>query len=615
MTDKDFIYIADKTQFKSKSGAVPSKNNITFSIKLSRRFFAYNIYIVFSGGIKLRLKLKWKDFDKGYDIYSAVIFIKKAGLIFYHFEIDTFGKYYFAGKGKGLKSKINSKKEFSLLIYDKFSTPNWIKGGIMYQIFVDRFYKGKENPVKPYATIHKSLNENPIYTEDEKGFVNYDFFGGNLDGIKQKLPYLYNLGINCILLSPIFEAFSNHKYDTADYEKIDMMFGSDNDFILLTKQAEKYNIKIIIDGVFNHTGSDSIYFNKYNNYNSIGAYNSINSKYFEWYSFEKYPDVYDSWWGIKTLPAIKKDCTSYQNYIAGQNGILKKWLKLGVYGVRLDVADELNNNFLNKINNCCKKENKENFIIGEVWEDAAEKTAYGQLKEYFWGHQLDSVINYPLREAIIDYVLNKNCTLLGETLKNIWDKYPKNVCHCLMNVIGTHDTARILTMLSGIKLPDSKEENKNIVLNEKQKEKAINNLKIASLIQFTVYGLPCIFYGDERGMEGGLDPFNRKCILWDKCEEEIFNWYIYLKRLRENKVFAKGEFEELYNNNGIYIYCRYNKHIKIIIAINLSLSKFMIKAKGYINLLKNEKNDIINEKNDIFIINPTKCLILSNEIL
>ena len=602
MTDNDFVFIADESEYKSVSGAVKAGSNINFNVKVSRRFYTYNVYIIFSGAKNVRLKMQWKDFALGYDFYGADFYAEKAGLIYYHFEIDVYGRLYYAGRGKGLKSQIDASQEFALSVYDNFTTPDWIKGGIIYQIFVDRFFRGKDTPVKPYAVMHKSLDEHPIHLPDKKGTHNYDFYGGNLSGITQKLDYISLLGVNCIVLSPVFEAFSNHKYDTGDYTKIDPMFGTTEDFEELIEKASKYGIKIIIDGVFNHTGSDSVYFNKNKSYKSIGAYNSKESPYYNWYSFNKFPDAYDCWWGVKTLPAIKKDCKEFQEFIAGQNGVLCKWLSKGVGGVRLDVADELSNAFLNKINYCCKRKNKDTLIIGEVWEDAGEKISYGQLKEYFWGKQLDSVMNYPLRTAILDYIINNDQHSLSETLKNIWDKYPQNVCHCLMNLLGTHDTARILTLASGIKLPHNKEQGLTLKLSEKLRADAIENLKAAVLILYTVYGVPCIFYGDEIATEGAEDPFNRRPFLWDNIDTDLLKWYKILGKMRKNPVFKQGGFKELYSCDGVYVFKRFTDTKSVIVAINRSEKIFSIEAKGYTDLINGKLCDIINLKAKGFIV-------------
>lgn len=595
MTDKDFYYRADDEKCKSCGGAVKQGNSVLFSVKISRRFYAYNIYIVFCGAINQRLKLKWNDFDKGFDTYSTFFDAKNIGLCYYHFEIDIFGRLYTAGRGQGLLSLIDVKQEFSLTVYEDFTVPEWFKGSVMYHIFVDRFYRGKDTPKKPYAVMHKKWKGLPDYLPDKNGNFNKDFFGGNLSGIIEKLGYLKSLGVGCVYLSPVFEAYSNHKYDTGDYGKIDSMFGSEEDFKELIGKAKELDIKIIIDGVFNHTGSDSIYFNKKGSYDGFGAYQSKDSKYYNWYDFKHYPDDYESWWGIKTLPAIKKDSTEFHEFIAGENGILKKWLNMGVGGIRIDVADELSNSFLKKINNCCKSISDDILIIGEVWEDASDKSAYGELKEYFWGRELSSVMNYPLKYAITDYILLGNSDNLSELLKTMWENYPRKVCHSLMNVISSHDTGRILTILSGVKIPVDKSAAAKLKIPKNEREKAVKRLKMAVLLQYTVYGVPSVYYGDEAGMEGAVDPFNRKPFPWGNIDEEIFNWYKYLGDLRrESGVFYDGGFKELYCGGGVYIFERYKGSESVIIACNNSQSSFTFEIILNSDLITGNKCDIIN---------------------
>ena len=195
---------------------------------------------------------------------------------------------------------------------------------------------------------------------------------------------------------------SNHRYNTADYRKIDPLLGTEEDFINLCREAKKRGIRIILDGVFSHTGSDSIYFNKNSRYNSAGAFNTPESPYKNWFQFLKYPDVYKSWWGFTSLPELDKNNPDYINFICGEDGILRHWLRLGASGYRLDVADELPDSFIARVREAVKAEGEENLLIGEVWEDASNKLAYGVRRKYFLGDELDSVMNYPFKEAILD---------------------------------------------------------------------------------------------------------------------------------------------------------------------------------------------------------------------
>jgi len=271
------------------------------------------------------------------------------------------------------------------------------------------------------------------------------------------------------------------------------------------------------------------------------------------------------------LPAINKLSKSYIDFVTGENGVLKHWQEIGVKGWRLDVADELPNEFLNYVSIAVKGKDKEAYIVGEVWEDASNKFAYGKLKEYFCGNQLDSVTNYSLRDAIVNYVKSKDCKMLYETMNMIIEKYPPQVVNCLMNVLGTHDTARILTVLGSSEVPFDKLEMANMNLSEEQLTEGTKLLKIASLLQLTLPGVPCIYYGDEAGVEGWSDPFNRACFPWGNENKEILNHYKSLAEFRKNNsIFAQGKYKCLVHDKGVFVFERFNEEIQIIIAINMS---------------------------------------------
>ena len=381
-------------------------------------------------------------------------------------------------------------------VYDEnFSTPNFLKGGIMYQIFPDRFFNSK-TPKKnvPKSRVMREWGDTPFWKEEQmNGIWNNDYFGGDLKGIEKKLSYIADLGVTCIYLNPIFESHSNHRYDTADYEKIDSLLGDENDLKNLCKVAkEKYGISIILDGVFSHTGCDSRYFNMYSHYDDIGAYNSKESPYFSWYKFINWPDEYHSWWGIKLLPEVIEEDEGYRNYICGENGILKKWLRCGIAGYRLDVADELPDIFLDDLRKSVKS------------EDATNKFAYGQRRKYLLGEELDSVMNYPFADAILNFVRYANGNAFFNAVLSIIENYPPQVLNVLMNHIGTHDTERAITRLAG-ENPDGHDrawQFEHNTLSEFDYLKGISMMKIASLIQFTLPGVPSIYYGDEIGMQG-----------------------------------------------------------------------------------------------------------------
>ncbi|WP_130863768.1 glycoside hydrolase family 13 protein [Bacilliculturomica massiliensis] len=463
------------------------------------------------------------------------------GLYFYRFAIGSFGaeipqEAARTEKNAQIHDTVETAEtaEYQLTVYSPdFQTPDWLAGGLMYQIFPDRF--AKSDSYTPPAQnkryrMHETWGELPDCGPDENGVVwNNDFFGGNLRGIQEKLPYLSDLGVTVIYLNPIFRAFSNHRYDTANYMEIDPMLGTEEDFASLCRAAAERGIRIILDGVFNHTGSHSIYFNKDGSFDSQGACQSRESPYYPWYTFQEYPGKYDSWWGIDTLPAVNEMEESYRDYIIrGEDSVIRHWMRLGSWGFRLDVADELPDMFIEEVRQTLKEENPRGALIGEVWEDASNKIAYGVRRRYFQGAQLDSVMNYPLKDWLIAFLSGNgdaggggpeagDGALLQDRITTLLEHYPQMCARSLMNILGTHDTERILTVFRN---------------REPSYEEARQKLFLALLAWAFLPGIPCIYYGDELGMEGGRDPMNRCCFEQDKMKTDIADFYRRLLRFR-----------------------------------------------------------------------------------
>lgn len=498
------------------------------------------------------------------------------GLYFYHFELETpWGKGYVKNAGGGAGELNAEYGEFLQAVYDKeFKTPDFLKGGIIYQIFPDRFYnsKTKKNNV-PQSRVMRKWSDEPFWREEQmNGIWNNDYFGGDLKGVEQKLEYIASLGVSCIYLNPIFESHSNHRYDTADYEKIDPLLGDEDDLKSLCKTAkEKYGISIVLDGVFSHTGCDSRYFNMYNTYDDVGAYNSKESPYYSWYKFINWPDEYHSWWGIKLLPELIEEDESYREYICGENGIIRKWTRCGVSGWRLDVADELPDVFLDDLRKAVKSENGDAVIIGEVWENAVTKTAYGARRRYLLGAQLDSVMNYPFADAVLNFVRYGHGGYFFDSVMSIIECYPPQALNVLMNHIGTHDTERAITRLAAPECDghDREWQHEHNKLDEIDFQKGVAMLKTASLIQFTLPGVPSVYYGDEIGMQGMKDPFNRAAMTWDNVNRELLKWYRRLGQIRRGtKAFADGDFEPISSGEGVIAYARNSAESSALVAVN-----------------------------------------------
>ena len=567
-----YIFDNQSEAFRYPQGGIGENTGITVTIHVKKGFTSNPKILIekrknYDKHFCKEVALSWIGTENSYDVYKGIFVIEEYGHYYYSFIFD----------------ENNSSKTYELLVHaGDYKTPQWIQGGMIYHIFVDRFHREKilNKIIDRKILVRNDWGGIPNYVPDEEvGIKNNDFFGGNIDGIIRKLPYLNELGVTTIYLSPIFEAYSNHKYDVGNYLKVDPMFGDEKALSQLCKEAERYGMGVILDGVFSHTGDDSLYFNKYGSYDNIGAYQSRMSPYYDWYTFNEWNDDYKCWWGIKTLPEVKEENKGYINFIAGKNGVIKHWQDIGIKGWRLDVADELPDSFLKIFRTSVKAHNHDAFIVGEVWEDAANKFSYDKLKEYLCGHELDSVTNYPLKDAIIHYVKNKDCSLLYETMNLIIEKYPPQTVTSLMNIVGTHDTARILTVLGNETRPESRDERAVYKLNEDELKKGISLLKTASLLQFTLPGVPCVYYGDEAGVEGFEDPFNRMCYPWGNENREILNHYKFLSSLRKNDVFKEGSYKCIVHDKDVFVFERYNQKNKIIIAINLSDEEITLKLK------------------------------------
>jgi len=565
-----------KSWHKSINGAVAAGNSLWLRVVLPRDFgvTACRLIISEDGKKDVYTDMTWDNTDGIEEWWQTEIHLSEPKLLFYRFQYENSWGKTDIGPAKGsLLGEICSKEKWQLTVYSPdFSTPDWIKGGIIYQIFPNRFCFSGE--IKKNIPADRVLRDDwgglPAYRPDKNGIIrNNDYFCGDFKGIIEKLPYIASLGVNCIYLNPICEAHSNHRYDTADYMKTDVLLGSNEDFSLLCKKAEEFGIYVIIDGVYSHTGADSIYFNKYNRYDSVGAYNDVSSPYLSWYNFGKTKDEYDSWWGIDTLPETNENDHSFSEFITGENGVIDFWLKLGAKGIRLDVADELPDEFLDKVRIAVKRNGSDKYLLGEVWEDASNKISHGGRRRFLQGNQLDSVMNYPFRKAITDFLLNSNAESFMHSVFLITQNYPENALHCMMNHLGTHDTERILSLLSGVSCEGkSRETQAQISISEDSLKKGIRLLKLAMVMNFTLPGVPSIYYGDEAGLTGCKDPFNRKCYPWGNENAEILDFTRELAQLRRNyKVLKDGGFYPISATLGCVAYLRYKEGKKRIFVI------------------------------------------------
>ncbi len=528
---------------------------------------------------------------------------EESGLFFYEFlflrGVDTL----FSESVNNVDFTLSptSGTHFRLLIHEAdFHPPRWFMGGTMYHVFVDRFFRG-EGPVvqKESSEINPDWeNGIPQYAQRSgEPLSNHVFFGGNLWGVAQKLDHLEAMGITVLYLSPIFEAYSNHRYDTADYERIDGLLGGEEAFDHLLAEAHKRGIRVILDGVFNHTGDDSVYFNRKGTYPGEGAYQSRRSPYADWFHFKKFPTDYESWWGIEIMPRLQHANPKCRRYFTGEEGIGAKWIRRGIDGWRLDVADELNDDFLNEFRATVKAESGENaIIIGEVWENAVDKVSYGRRRKYFRGGQLDSVMNYPFRNAVLAFLLEGDALRFYHILTELYGTYPLEVSHSLMNLLGTHDTERFLTRLG----EDPRAEGKDnaylstLRLSKQRRALALERMKVASILQFTVFGVPSIYYGDEVGLEGHHDPFCRMPYPWGREEKDLQEHYRRLGALRrEHAALCDGSFRFVHHDAHSFAYLREKEEDRVLVAANQGKEPFVLPLSSgkWINALQGGRHE------------------------
>jgi len=512
---------------RSPLGALPAGETLALRVVLPRSIHATAVTLHWGGYDDEHTRTQsfvWQAMQgQEEEIWRCGVMVDHPGLYRYRIAVESSHGPAVIGHAGGGAGEIGCNGWWQLTVYDdNMQLPDWVKGSTIYQIFPDRFARScnKFNlDLSPWGTL-------PQWSPDDEGRVTeYDFFGGDLRGIAEKLGYMQGLGVTCIYLNPIFAAESNHRYDTADYLQIDPLLGREADFIYLCQQARLYGIRIILDGVFSHTGKRSVYFES--------AQASQVSPYYDWYNFYDWPHDYASWWGIDILPELREDHPDVLEFFTGEDGVVRHLLRAGAAGWRLDVADELPDIFLDKLFEAAQRENPDSYILGEVWEDASNKHSHGNRRRFLQGRQLHSVMNYPLANAIVEFALHAQAEQLAEIVMHQQEHYPPFALHGLMNHIGTHDTVRILNRLAG-QSPGREPAH----LSLEQYAAAKKKLKLCAALQFTLPGNPCIYYGDEAGLTGGQDPFNRACFPWGSEDEDLLGYYRMLGHLRRTHDFT-----------------------------------------------------------------------------
>jgi len=491
---------------------------------------------------------------------------------------NYFFSYTANGEMRYVKNNANGIETFKMSV--NFETPSWANGALMYHIFVDRFYKGRCEalPEMPNRVIHTSWDEPPVVGPDKNGRWNTDFYGGDLQGIISKLDYLSELGVNILYLSPIVTSQSNHRYDTANYEEVDPYVGCNKDLKKLCDEAHQRNMKVILDAVFNHTGNDSIYFNEYNTYPTKGAYHHSDSPYRNFFRTHEADGKtqFDYWWGMPNLPVCNGDSLTWIEYITGVNGIIDRWFNLGIDGLRLDVADELTDNYIEHIRKAVKRNKQDGFILGEVWENPMRMNR-GYLSS---GKGLDTVMNYQLVDALIRYFKYADTYKLDYIIKDILREYPEDTIHTLMNFTSTHDISRALEIFGGDYCnPHAKWswdlKNNDLVWckehtltsQELQQGKAIYQAYVFALAFLP--GILSIFYGDEVGVKGIGNLLNRQPFPWDNLDREMLDYFKMIGNIRQQEIFLKTADLNIFDiNKDYFMFERTNEIEKILVTVS-----------------------------------------------
>ena len=584
------------------------------------------------------------------DFWEVTLHYNSPNNLWYRFIVtDGSDTDYYADNTTALDGGLGSTTDdvvdssYALMFYDaSFSAPQWAAAASIYQIFPDRFRNGRsdndpktgdvryDDPVLalPWGTLPEGYCRNyadgaincpwrfdttpPDWSPTKEQPRGRDYMAGDLKGVDQYLDYLKSLGVNTIYFNPIFDAASNHSYDTQDYYKIDPYFGTQKDWDNLVKHANQLGIKIVLDGVFNHLSSDSPIFDRYHHYAAIGACEDPLSQYRNWFFFHDVTPgtgtcvssagisnaaTYDGWFGFDSIPVINKALPAVKAYfLTNPDSVSKHWLNAGASGWRLDVSGDPSfpAGYWEKFREVTKASKSDALLISETWQK--DSTLLRMLR----GDRLDTTMNYRLRDAVLGLLAPGNFDSKGfadsgriiapsefaARLESIREDYPDAAYYSLMNLLDSHDTERLRwTLTPGQETTAEKELNVTNVAEGKQRQ------RIASLIQFTVPGAPTVYYGDEVGITGDDDPDDRRTYPWaDKGgtpDQEMFTHYQTLNARRSsNDALVHGDFKVLLANDASQVVAYGRKTISqaAIVVINRStqIRTVEIPVAGYV---------------------------------
>ncbi len=570
---KDFaIFMPTTREFVSEVGGAMLGRSLTINIKILREAVCDGLHFSITKDglndfVNIHMKKVRKDGD--YDVYSCNYMPVERGIYYYTFSYFDGGYTQHITKYKNNRTEINGHYSFQLTVYPDDVKAPALDGGVIYQIFPDRFNIGGKRYKKVGGVNRNDWGGEPYFHFVDGIMPNNDHFGGNFEGISEKIEHIKSLGVKFIYLNPVYEAESNHKYDVGNFKEVDECFGGEEKFKEFVAKCDENGIGVIMDHVFNHVGENSIYFNKSGKYGKkVGAYRDKKSEYFEWFNFKKYPTEYACWWGIELLPEVNESKQSYINYICGAEGVIAKYAKMGVKGFRLDVVDEIPDNVLCHITEKVR-EFEGAFLIGEVWEDASNKIAYGTRRQYFSENLLDGVMNYVWKDGIIDFVREGNSAYFMQKIIDLVSNYPSHNLLQTMNMLSSHDSARILTALAGEKQNDmTREVMSKTWLSKEEIASGKELVKMAYLLSYTLPGVPSVYYGDENLMEGYTDPFNRRCMNFNVTDEDFTEFFKKMGEFRGREVFGARELTLHEISDRSVCFERSNGENKIFVCVN-----------------------------------------------
>ena len=583
------LYDSRSPEYKVPFGPLTVDQVCTLHMKIPKDVEARFVQLVLEreeADASLEFPFVWAGSEEAYDVFKCEFSLDARGLYFYWFRVTAkTGAFRLFKQGRGTNMEAGDRWQLSAIPAD-FTVPAAFQGRVMYQIFPDRFARAGScdlsGKLEPYV-LREDWGGQPEYRPDPAAgeILCNDFFGGNFRGIEARLDRLAELGVGIVYLNPISMAFSNHRYDTADYKRPDPMLGTEEDFRSLCAAVHRRGMKLILDGVYSHTGANSVYFDRNGVFGNGAISRGKDSPFYSWYSFRHWPDKYDSWWGFETLPNVNELSESYLDYIIrDEDSVIAHWLALGADGFRLDVADELPDAFILRFKQRLRELRPDALLLGEVWEDASNKSAYSVRRRYFTDGELDSVMNYPWRTAILNYVKGADDgAALGEAVMTIAENYPPQVLQALMNSLSTHDTPRILTALAG-DFEGDRAYLARVKLNPEQREQAFGRLRAAAFLQYTLPGCPCVYYGDEAGMEGCKDPFNRGCYPWGGEDPRFLELFRVLGRLKnETPALRSGTVRVTAAGEGQIVFLRQTAEQTVLCCVNRGKTPLRVAAR------------------------------------